>query len=85
MKFYITGIMAFEWQVHDAVSRSDKVVFRCALAKGGGRRVELSAWTVDRAACRDAFGADQGVDRVASRRIACLSPRTCERPVRQTA
>ena len=40
--------------VHEAVSRSDGIVFRCTLT-GGGRRLELPAWMFDRAACRDAF------------------------------
>jgi len=41
--------------VHETVSRSDGIVFRCALTGGGGRRLELPAWMFDRAACRDAL------------------------------
>lgn len=39
--------------VHEAVSHSDGIVFRCTLTGGGGRRLELPAWMFDRAACRD--------------------------------
>lgn len=41
--------------VHEAVSRSDGVVFRCTLTGGGGRQLELPAWMFDRADCRDCF------------------------------
>lgn len=42
--------------VHEAVSRSNGIVFRCSLTGGGGgRRLELPAWMFDRAACRDVF------------------------------
>lgn len=41
--------------VHETVSRSDGIVFRCTLTGGGSRRLELPAWMFDRAACRDAF------------------------------
>ena len=41
--------------VHETVSRSDGIVFRCTLTGGGGRQLELPAWMFDRAACRDAF------------------------------
>jgi len=41
--------------VHEAVSRSDGIVFRCTLTGGRGRQLELPAWMFDRAACRDLF------------------------------
>jgi len=41
--------------VHETVSRSDGLVFRCTLSGGGGRQLELPAWMFDRAACRDCF------------------------------
>ena len=41
--------------VHETVSRSDGIVFRCTLTGGGGHRLELPAWMFDRAACRDSF------------------------------
>jgi hypothetical protein len=39
--------------VHEAVSRSDGIIFRCTLTGGSGRQLELPAWMFDRAACRD--------------------------------
>src|SRR3977135_8121 len=41
--------------VHETVSRSDGIVFRCTLTGGGGRQLELPAWMFDRAGCRDCF------------------------------
>lgn len=34
--------------VHETVSRSDGIVFRCTLTGGGGRQLELPAWMFDR-------------------------------------
>jgi len=39
--------------VHEAVNRSDGIIFRCTLTGGSGRQLELPAWMFERAACRD--------------------------------
>lgn len=33
--------------VHEAVSRSDGIIFRCTLTGGSGRQLELPAWMFD--------------------------------------
>ena len=69
--------------VHEAVSRSDGIVFRCTLTGGRGRRLELPAWMFDRAACRDLFplSTTSHVTKAALCALAALLRETLQTPV----